>query len=98
MHTLATIEADVTFHRLLLAASGNTLLSGLGACIEEALRASINVSSHPEVGSPFALDKHLAVFRAVRDRNPTAARKAMHTVLDITEDSLRRARYGEGLQ
>ncbi len=98
MHTPATIEADVIFHRLLLAASGNTLLSGLGACIEEALRGSINVSSHPEVGSPFALDKHLAVFRAVRDRNPTAARKAMHTVLDITEESLQRARYGEGLR
>lgn len=98
MHTAATIEADVTFHRLLLAASGNTLLSGLGACIEEALRASISVSSHPTVGSPFALDKHLAVFKAIRDRNPEAARKAMNVVLDITEESLQRAHYGEGMQ
>ena len=46
-HTEHTTEADVTFHRLLLAASGNALLSGLGACIEEALRASISVTSHP---------------------------------------------------
>ena len=88
-------EADVAFHRLLLAASGNALLSGLGACIEEALRASISVTSHPAVGSPFALDKHLAVFEAVCDGNPGAARNNMVALLDMTEDVLERAKYGE---
>lgn len=93
--TEETIEADVTFHRLLLAASGNALLSGLGACIEEALRGSIEISSHPDVGSPFALDKHVAVFEAVRNRNPFAARKAMIAVLNMTAQSLEQAGYGE---
>lgn len=93
--TDATTEADVAFHRLLLAASGNALLSGLGACIEEALRASIGVTSHPDVGSPFALDKHLAVFEAVCDGNADAARKNMSALLDMTEDVLDRAKYGE---
>jgi DNA-binding FadR family transcriptional regulator len=93
-----TTEADVAFHRLLLAASGNALLSGLGACIEEALRASISVSSHPDVESPFALDKHVEVFEAVRDRNPAAARKRMAALLDMTAESLEKARYGEGLR
>jgi DNA-binding FadR family transcriptional regulator len=90
-----TMEADVSFHRLLLAASGNALLSGLGACIEEALRASISITSLPDVGSPFALDKHLAVYDAVRARNPEAARGSMEALLDMTEESLERARYGE---
>jgi DNA-binding FadR family transcriptional regulator len=97
-HSDATTEADVAFHRLLLAASGNTLLSGLGACIEEALRASIDITSHPNVSSPFALDKHVAVFEAVRDHNPEAARNAMMAVLDMTEETLEKAQYGEGMR
>ena len=96
-YTHDTIEGDVTFHRLLLAASGNALLSGLGACIEEALRASISITSHPDVGSRFALDKHLAVFEAVCDGNPGAARNNMIALLDMTEDVLDRARYGEAM-
>ncbi len=96
--TEATMEADVTFHRLLLAASDNALLSGLGACIEQALRASIAITSHPDVGSEFALDKHLAVFEAVCDGNVDAARNAMVTLLDMTEDVLERAAYGESMK
>lgn len=93
--TEETVQADVAFHRLLLAASGNPLLSGLGATIEEALRASIAVTSHPEVGSRFALDKHIAVFEAVRHGNAAAARKAMTALLDITEEVLDRTSFSE---
>jgi DNA-binding FadR family transcriptional regulator len=95
--TEETMEADVSFHRLLLAASGNALLSGLGACIEEALRASISITSHPDVGSRFALDKHLAVFEAVCDGNAEAARKNMVALLDMTEEVLEKAKYGEAV-
>ncbi len=94
----AIVEADVTFHRLLLAASGNALLSGLGACIEQALRASIAVSAHPDVGGPVAVEKHLAVFEAVCDGNPGAARNNMVALLDTTEDILKRSRYGAFLE
>ncbi len=90
-------EADVTFHRLLLAASGNALLSGFGACIEEALRASISITSDPRVGSPFALDKHLAVFEAVCDGNAAAARNNMIALLDMTEGVLEQAGYGAAI-
>jgi len=90
-------EVDVTFHRLLLAASGNALLSGLGACIEQALRASISITADPHVGSPFALDKHLAVFEAVRDGNADAARNNMIALLDMTAEVLERVRYGAAI-
>jgi DNA-binding FadR family transcriptional regulator len=96
-YTPETTEADVSFHRLLLAASGNALLSGLGACIEEALRASISISSHPKFAIPFALDKHIAVFEAVRDGDAAGARRRMVALLDLTAESLERARYGEGM-
>jgi DNA-binding FadR family transcriptional regulator len=94
----ATTEADVAFHRLLLAASGNALLSGLGACIEEALRASISISSHPDVEAPFALGQHVAVYEAVRDGNAGLARKRMLAILDSTTESLEKAHYGDGLR
>jgi DNA-binding FadR family transcriptional regulator len=97
-YTPETTEADVAFHRLLLAASGNALLSGLGACIEEALRASISISSHPKFAVPFAVDQHAAVFEAVRDRNPAAARARMRALLELTAESLERAKFGEGLR
>jgi DNA-binding FadR family transcriptional regulator len=96
--TEATMEADVRFHRLLLAASGNALLSGLGACIEEALRASISITSNPAVGSRFALDKHLAVFEAVCDGDAAAARANMVALLDMTEEVLEKANYGEAMR
>jgi DNA-binding FadR family transcriptional regulator len=97
VRTEATMEADVRFHRLLLAASGNALLSGLGACIEEALRASISITSRPDVGHRFALDKHLAVFEAVCDGNAEAARANMAALLDMTAEVLEKARYGDEL-
>lgn len=95
--TLETTEADVAFHRLLLAASGNALLSGLGACIEEALRAFVQISSHPAVAIPFAVDKHIAVFEAVCDGDSNAARASMTALLDSTEASLEKTNFGEGI-
>jgi DNA-binding FadR family transcriptional regulator len=96
-HTPETTEADVRFHRLLLAASGNALLSGLGACIEQALRASISVSSHPRYALPLALDQHVAVFEAVSAGDVAGARKRMIELLETTSESLERAKYGEGM-
>lgn len=90
-----TIEADVVFHRLLLKASGNALLSGLGACIEEALRASIRITSDPGLESPFALEEHLLVFEAVRERRAEDARRHMTRLLDLTEGALDRLDAGE---
>ena len=60
-----TLNADVRFHRLMLAASRNALLSGLGACIENALRASISITSDPRVSDPIALDQHRLVLDAI---------------------------------
>jgi len=91
--TAATIEADVAFHRILLAASGNMLMSGFGAVVEEALRTSIWITSDPETSAPFALDMHIGVFEAVRDHNAAVAFRRMMSLLDVTADALGRAGY-----
>lgn len=91
--TPGTIEADVSFHRILLAASGNVLLSGFGAVVEEALRTSIWITSDPENREPFALDMHIAVYEAVREGRSAAAHARMTALLDATADVLKRAGF-----
>ena len=86
-----TLSADVRFHRLILAASGNAMLSGLGACIESALRASITITSDPKVGDPIALDQHADVLKAIEARDPEAARAEMRALMGITHRLLQDA-------
>lgn len=88
------IEADVTFHRLILTASGNALFSGLGACIEESLRASIKLTSQPGIETEDSRLLHGAVIDAIEQRDGNEARNRSHELLDVTLDSLRRAGYG----
>lgn len=92
IRTDAAIEADVRLHRLILSASGNALLSGLGACIEEALRASIAITSLPEHVSPMALAEHEAVVAAIAKHDVDAARTAMRRIIMTTEETLDRAK------
>ncbi len=94
--TAETIEADVAFHRILLAASGNILMSGFGAVVEEALRTSIWISSDPENRVPLALDMHIGVFDAVSDGDAPAAFRRMTMLLDATAEVLERAGFDCG--
>ena len=52
---------------------------------------TVCVTSQPEVGSKFALDKHVDVFEAVRDGDSEAARRHMSALLDMTWDCLIKA-------
>lgn len=90
--TPETMEADVRFHRLMLAASGNPLISGLGACIEEALRASIAVTSSPKVEDPIALAQHNLVFDAIVARDPDRARTETRALIGMTRELLQKAK------
>ncbi|WP_181408217.1 FadR/GntR family transcriptional regulator [Pararhizobium mangrovi] len=91
--TPETTAADVSFHRILLMSSGNRLLSGFGAVIEEALRSSIWIGSDPANRLPVALDLHIAVFEAVRAGEGARAYEAMASLLDVTAGILESAGY-----
>lgn len=82
--TQDTLDADVRFHRLILASSGNALLSGLGACIETALRASIAITSDPRVTDPIAVAQHARILDAIEQRDPEAAREATRVLIGMT--------------
>lgn len=74
------VEADLAFHRALLAATHNELLQRMEMVIEPGLahRDRI-VHSHPHSEDP--VPAHRAVLDAVRDQNPRAAEAAMRALL-----------------
>ncbi|MGP4088692.1 FadR/GntR family transcriptional regulator [Streptomyces sp. KR55] len=75
------VEADLAFHRALLAATHNELLERMEVVIEPGLahRDRI-VHSHPHSEDP--VPAHRAVLDAVRDQDPKAAEAAMRALLD----------------
>ncbi|MFD9324482.1 FadR/GntR family transcriptional regulator [Streptomyces sp. NPDC060065] len=75
------VEADLAFHRALLAATHNELLERMEMVIESGLAHRdriVHSSPHSEDPVP----AHRAVLDAVRDRDPAAAEAAMRALLD----------------
>ena len=90
------LTADVGFHRLILVASGNPLLAGLAACIEEALKATIALTMLSAGGRErtdarwrAAMAGHCAVVDAIEQRSAAGARTAMQDLLAVTEEDVR---------
>jgi DNA-binding FadR family transcriptional regulator len=79
------IEADLGFHRGILAAAHNPLLHQMASLIGVGLLVSYRISSDPF--SVF-LGKHKDVLTAIRKRKPEAAKKAMDQLLTGTQDFL----------
>lgn len=74
------LELDVTFHRLLLEASGNVMFQALGGVVEEVLRGRTDHDLMPPEPKPEARRLHAEVARAVADGDAEAARAAMHAI------------------
>jgi DNA-binding FadR family transcriptional regulator len=79
----AAFEADLSFHRAILAAGKNALLHQMGYLIAVGLHISHQTSS--DSFSVF-LPQHGQVLAAIRARDPQAARRAMEKLLSETRD------------
>ncbi|MFC9842750.1 FadR/GntR family transcriptional regulator [Streptomyces sp. NPDC060223] len=75
------VEADLAFHRALLAATHNELLERMEMVIESGL-AQRDQLVHSAPHSEDPVPSHRAVLDAVRDRDPDAAESAMRALLD----------------
>ena len=83
----AAIDADLRFHRAVLAAAHNELLAQLGGVIGAGLLTSFRISSSSfDVFVP----QHGAVLEAIRYGRPAAARTAMEKLLLSTREFLER--------
>lgn len=82
-------QADVAFHRGVIAASHNVVLRGLIGTLEAALNASFLVTNQLMEAQSRALAAHRDVLDAIRNRDTAGARAAMNRLLDIAADDLR---------
>lgn len=81
--SVAAIDADLRFHRAILAAGKNALLHQMGHLIAVGLYISHQTSS--DSFSVF-LPRHGDVLSAIRARNPEAARMSMEKLLSETRE------------
>lgn len=77
----ASVPADLKFHQLLLASTGNELLISLGSMIETALAANFKVSSAGPRGIKIALPQHKAVLEAIAAGDAVGAQTAVIELL-----------------
>ncbi|AZI57063.1 FadR family transcriptional regulator [Nakamurella antarctica] len=74
------VEADLRFHRAVLAAAGNELLERFEVVLEPALHARNSLVIRHESSTEF-LRKHRAVFEAIQARDPDTARMRMQELV-----------------
>ena len=79
------VEADLRFHRAVLAAAGNELLERFEVVLEPALHARDSLAVRKGSHGDF-LDKHRAVFLAIEEQDPVAARQRMQDLMDDAAD------------
>lgn len=82
------IEADLRFHRQILATAHNPLLHQMGSLIGVGLLVSHRIARDPFFLA--FLSENKDVLTAIKKRRPEAARKAMDSLLSKTRDFLER--------
>lgn len=86
------VDADLAFHRAMMAAAHNELIEPLAIVVEAGLKIRDRVVH--SVISEDACDEHAAVLGAVRRRRPQAAESAMRALLTRSAADVERAREG----
>jgi DNA-binding FadR family transcriptional regulator len=83
---VAYLEADIRFHRALMAASGNPMLAGLAGAVESVLAGRTQHALMPKDANPEALRLHRELAFAIAGRDAaTAADSAARIVAEADE-------------
>jgi DNA-binding FadR family transcriptional regulator len=83
LNKISGIDADLLFHRSILAASDNPLLLQIGNLIAVGLCIAHKISSESFV---VFLPRHKAVYEAAKSRNSLAAHDSMEHLLSETRE------------
>lgn len=78
-------DADVAFHRAVIHATGNHALGRMTEPVHRALAAARRPLARPEHRLERSLPEHRRILAAIADRDPDAAREAMHDHLLTVE-------------
>lgn len=88
MDSRAYSDPDLRFHRGILIATHNDFLVAFGATVEAALRMSFDLSTLNPGAPRKSLPHHRAILDEIWARNPDGARRAMHGLMDLTENNI----------
>ena len=80
-HASGFIEADISFHTAILAASHNELLDRMTSAISAGLSVSGNVTRQLMGAASASMPLHYAVLQAVQRKSPGAAQAAMEQLI-----------------
>jgi DNA-binding FadR family transcriptional regulator len=86
----AYLDADITFHRTLLTASGNEMLAALADVVAEVLTGRTTHGLMPATPEPTAVRLHADVVQAVQARDDVAAHRAMTEIISEATASILR--------
>lgn len=80
------VAADIAFHRSILETCGNWVFQRFGPLFDAAIMARMALAQQaPGEDHPFALDKHKRILVAIKERNPSEARRATLSVLALSK-------------
>jgi len=85
-HFDSAISSDVAFHRGLLACANNELLNPFAVLIEQSLGSLFEFTTQANPNYRQAVHLHERIFKAVKDQDPEAARKAMQALISDTDE------------
>lgn len=80
---------DMKFHQTIAAASGNRILTSLMNMVATILFDARSKTVHRALDLKESAEQHHNIYRAMRERNPEAARQAMHDHLTETQKAQR---------
>ena len=97
MEQKALVEADFSFHVAILTATHNPFINSFSALIRAAMLSVFELSWRgAEVIKDYRLMQHELVAAAIRDRDPTLARKRMEELLDDSITDAKGAANSDG--
>jgi DNA-binding FadR family transcriptional regulator len=82
------MEPDLRFHRLMLEACRNELLEHMNEVFTAVLRTVFAYSSVSSRAYPRSARRHLAIVKAIEERDPDAAEQAVFLLIDDTKKNL----------
>lgn len=90
--TAELAEPDLRFHQAIFDATANPMLSFIGSTLHAALAFSIELTSqHPDTYA-LSLPRHKAVYKAIAQRKPEAARSATISLLKNSREDFEAVR------
>ena len=77
-----SLEADLEFHRILLASAHNTVLASFQNVISALLRADFEIAMRRAGAYEESIGRHREIAEAIADRSGTRARRAAEKLID----------------